>query len=155
MIVCGIDPGLKGGMSFYSVIDKTIDEMDMPLGVKGSAGIDVVQLHFLLSHAKPDLVVIELPFALARQSMAGTQTSFTNFGRMLGVIELLGLRYRLVKPLEWKGKIGATKDKRSVLPFIRQTIPDYSLPKTKRGIFLDGRSDATALAIYGSIYQVA
>ena len=156
MLICGIDPGLKGGIALYtptsleafrtpteshSYIKKgkktTRDEMDL------CSARDILNAH------RPDHVFLEHVTAMARQGVTGMFRFGQNLGQWQGLIIGLGLHVTLVRPQIWKkhhGLIGADKD--ASIELARTTWPDAGDTfKYKRAD--EGRAEAALIAMYG------
>ena len=72
-------------------------------------------------------------------------------GDLLGILEALGIPYRLVTPQAWKKTVlaGTTKDKSAAVQFCRRAFPGVSLTPGRKRVPHDGMADALCLAEYG------
>lgn len=101
MIVCGIDPGVHGGVSFVQDEDRILGAWPMPILVRD---VDAMELRGLLMTVGADKVVVELQSV--RNAQAGALRIGANYGRLLATVELLGLPCREVTPAVWARKAG-------------------------------------------------
>lgn len=129
MIICGIDPGLNGGMAFLGG-EKPLC-MRVPVETYKIAGkrkkfIDLVSIVETLSDHKPDAVFIEKQQAMPGQGVSSTfQTGF-GYGLYLGVLITLGIRYHQVAPRKWKSDLKVTRDKDQARARASELMPDLS-----------------------------
>jgi crossover junction endodeoxyribonuclease RuvC len=114
-LICGVDPGVNGGIALLSSVHGLIYADDMPATGTGkhrkvSPGL-VADWFADIAPDVPDLVVIERVHSMPRQGVA----SAFGFGRSFGVIEgvVAGLRLPVeyVTPSQWKKAMGVTADK--------------------------------------------
>ena len=150
--VCGIDPGLFGGLALIDENLSLAGLCDMPIrDIDGRREVDGVALARILREWAPDHVTLERVWGRAGE---GGRNAF-NFGRatgiVIGVLYSLGLPFAEVAPATWMSALlkGRTEEgKARSLAWAREKFPDAELV-TKRGRQLDGRSDALGLAWYG------
>lgn len=105
----GIDPGLKGGISFYfpAAPDRVAAEY-MPV-VNG--GIDGHTLASRIRQMQPDVAVIELVGAMPKQGVSSTFNFGEGCGVVRGVVSALGVPYFYVAPARWKKHFRLSSDK--------------------------------------------
>ena len=105
-LVCGIDPGIHGGIALVSSEHGLLHADDMPVTDDKVSPVLVTDWFRQIAPHEPDLVVIEKVHAMPRQ---GVSSSF-GFGRSLGVVEgvvgALGFRVQMVTPQAWKKGVG-------------------------------------------------
>ena len=97
------------------------------------------------------MVMIEDVHAIFGSSAKSTFSFGFNTGMLHGLIRGLGLPLDLVKPKEWQKHAGVTKKGKEIkkeVAAICQRIYPLSEIHTPRGRLLDGRSDATLVAMY-------
>ncbi len=148
MIVMGIDPGLKGGVSF--MLPAICQGWKMPVKHKI---IDVGRLQELIISHAPVIAYVEKQRIMSRQ--AGALTTGSNYGRILATLELCGIQYLEITPQTWQKKLFLTgRDN----PYKKQIGYDfcvangYFVPMTSsraNASFHDGVSDAHCIAHYG------
>jgi len=100
MIVMGIDPGKKGGVGVLEY-DKPTAAVPLPYLDRQ---VDVRALATLIELHDPDKVALELQSIMGGQS--GAMAIGSNYGRILAVIELAGVPYRIVTPASWSKAVG-------------------------------------------------
>lgn len=139
-MICGIDPGAKGAVAFYSLGG----EIEV-FALSGQR-----DLHNLVSHKCPQEIWVE---AVGPNPIFGARGNF-GFGRHLGQIEgvlaSLLITYRAVSPKDWqalafKGIEKALKPKEKSLEACRRIFPRGDWTKAK-----DGHTDAALIAWYGA-----
>lgn len=149
MIVCGIDPGLSGGIAFiggdpsaYRVPIKT-----QKIGKKTKRYLDLVSIIKLLQDKKPDVVYIEKQQAMPRQGVSSTfQTGF-GYGIYIGLLVALNIKFVQVSPAMWKKTLEVSKDKDLARARATELIPDLSHKWQKK--VEDGVAEAAMIAYFG------
>jgi hypothetical protein len=149
-MICGIDPGVTGGVAFLTHHDSPLLHLMPVLRVSSSKReIDMPVLADLLAANEPSLVVLERVHSLPKQGIA----SAFSFGRTVGRIEGLCAAYKtvLVSPQEWKRFVlkDTDKSKEAAIAFCRRRWPYLSLippgcTKPHHGI-----AESLCLAYYG------
>lgn len=147
MIVCGIDPGQKGGIAIIDSNRNVFMVADMPKDNK--TFVDIIKNN----RYKPDKVYMENVHALPNQS---TVAGFT-FGKNVGKAELLAESMGevvLVHPSKWKLFMGLerkkgeskTDYKHKSVWMAKELFPECS---DCLKISKDGRAEALLIAQYG------
>lgn len=155
MLICGIDPGLKGGIAFLDYFEgkRTLHTYPMPLLKKQ---IDVLAFAKLLENWKPDLVVIEDLLALRIMNRKSIQTCGLNYGKLLSVAISQGIEVETVKAITWQNHTCPKKlfpypdTKTRAFKRASQLHPTHDF-HLGRETFHDGLTDATLIAEYGVI----
>lgn len=167
--ICGIDPGLAGGLCIlqrgytYNVVDvriMPISDNDMSMGV----------IKNYLSCYKPHLTIIERQIVVRprtvagktrRQGLGSSAKTMLNYGKLIGLLEGMGLNYVVVDSREWQSHYA------DMAPPIKWT---YSKPTKTRSVSIavslyptvnlfrtplchkphDGMAEAVLLAHYGA-----
>lgn len=145
MIILGIDPGKKGGISWINRTEASA--IAMPLAGKE---LDLPYLADLVKGICPDKVVIEKQGAMPGQGVVSMFTIGKNYGLLLGICAQYSVE--IVTPQRWKKEVlqGTTKDKNAAIAYCRQSFPDVSLlPNPKCRKPSDGIADALCIAEYG------
>lgn len=150
-VICGIDPGLNGGICVHS--SRGASDYKMPVHNK-TVDVSVVQ-DLLTAHAV-DVVYIESQRAMARQ--AGQHLIGVNYGRLTATIELCGIRYVEVVAQDWQRKIfGRYAGKQSKEYSINFCLENgYFVPMTSSRVdanYHDGVADAHCIAHYGRMQE--
>lgn len=155
MIICGIDPGQKGGWATIRAngdveVFSMPPELSSPMyffagylnGLRMAAGTE--ELH----------VFIEKAQAMPKQGVSSMFTYGVHFGTLLGIIMAYRVKHTLVPPRTWASKIHAgTKagdPKHRTLEAVRRLFPAVDLletPRCKKPH--SGKVDALAIAEYG------
>jgi Holliday junction resolvasome RuvABC endonuclease subunit len=151
--ICGIDPGLLGGIGFLDLEDGKLTScasLAMPVNSWRAAiagkthnTIDVVRLHEHIASQEPDQLVIEQQRGYPNQSSVSGHTSGTNYGLILS-LSLLRIPMTLVQPDQWKKKLGLSADKQEAIDLARE-IFGPAAPKR------DGPAEALLIAWYSTL----
>lgn len=163
--VCGIDPGIAGGIAFRweAGTGPVMWTGDLPVirlhGV-GPADLDGEALATLIQHYRPAVAVIEKVGSRPGQGLSSTFRFGTAYGLCIGVVGALKVPLFYVQPARWKADIGlppppshlsksraATWRKASALDVARELYPDSAADwKRKRD---HNRAEAALLAHWG------
>jgi len=98
-VYCGIDPGLKGGISFLN-LDGSI-KFYTPMPVIGSE-IDVTTILSLIKINVPYQILIEHAQPMPKQGVVSVFNYGKGFGLILGLVQGLKIPWNLVKPRIWQ-----------------------------------------------------
>lgn len=156
MIVCGIDPGLHGAISFFRPSDGALHCYDMPTRMKqnGKREVDAVRVAFLVRRycfERKSLALVENVgdgVFLGRKVSALSWFAFGKaVGAPLGALAALGVPVIEVRPAVWKALMGVTADKNTSRAMAQKLFPRYA-EKFKR-VKDDGRAEAALMAQYG------
>lgn len=149
--VIGVDPGLKGGITFLTVDggNHAADCYDMPIRDDGE--IDTEHIFKMIGIA--DVVYIEQAQAMPKQGVVGVFTYGYGFGKVVAAFELHKMKIKFVRPAVWKKKMKLGRDKSSSVSLAEKLLPGHVF-KTKRGRMLDGQAESALIAIYGMMEEV-
>ena len=146
-MICGIDPGLIGGIAF--VANDTVLAYRTPvLKVSKKRYIDIWSAMTMIKNHKPSHIFIEKQQAMPRQGLSSTfQTGF-GYGVYIGMIVALGIPYSEVSPRLWKRDYGLSSDKDESRQRATELMPDgqkfWSLKCE------DGVAEAALIARWGA-----
>lgn len=149
MIYVGIDPGMKGGIS---IIEDTnlhpIESIEMPLTADKRA-IDVNKV-FKMMPARLDhcFCVIEQLLTMPGQNVKATSSSAINYGKLLAVLELVGIPYQEVHPSKWKKEFQLIKKSKYGSAGVAGKLFPTEEFVTERGRLMDGKAESLLLACY-------
>jgi crossover junction endodeoxyribonuclease RuvC len=148
VIVIGIDCGQKGGIAILE--PDQARGYPMPLAGKE---VDAREIAGLFGGYRDALVIVEKVGSMPKQGVSSTFKFGVNYGRVLGVIEALGMRYQLVTPQAWKKVVlaGTNRDKFAAVEFVNRRYPEVDLVPGRMRTAHDGIADAVCLAEYGRI----
>ncbi len=151
----GVDPGLSGALAVWD--GKVLSVKDMPIytkliGKKQRNRIDALQLLNEIETAQ--LCGVEIAYVEDVMGR-GNQRGASEMGYGVGLIHMacvaLKLRYEIVLPGAWKGRMKAPADKKQSAIRAGQLFPEYaSLFRGPRGGTLDGRAEAAMIAMWGA-----
>ena len=150
MIIMGVDPGSKGGLSIIKNCSNKLPKImfftRMPVvNIYGKKIVDTLKICGDLSKYKIDIAIIEKVHAMPRQGV----TSSFQFGRSFGGIEALcyifAKRVDYVAPAVWKKAIGLGSSKKDSLDMARLKFGNQDVWKIKSN---DGIAEASLLTLY-------
>jgi crossover junction endodeoxyribonuclease RuvC len=154
--VCGIDPGLDGGICILR--DDAPPELHiMPTLETGQGSkrtLDAGRIMQILLDANPRVVIVERQQAYPKQGGVSNFTTGLNFGTLLGLLCGLEMAHQVVTPREWGkalGVSGKTKNDGCGAVLVAQRMfPGVNLLATARcRVAHDGLADALLIAEYG------
>jgi crossover junction endodeoxyribonuclease RuvC len=143
MIVCGIDPGLKGAICFIEN-GKIVFLEDMPVIGKE---LNRNELYKILS-LYPETTIT----GIEQQSVFQGQKAALKIGRNFGILEAFlfanNKGYEVVTPQKWKKYFNLLKKEKSdSVNLAIQLFPEQEFI-TKRGRLIDGRAEAALIALF-------
>lgn len=149
MVIIGIDPGKKGGIALIADKGEIIDVFEMPESI--------VHLKSMIhdhpvSHVSNKMCYIEKAQVMPKQGIVGAFTYGVGYGKLLAFLELEGIPYKEIRPVEWKKHFSLIKsskeDSISVAKKLFPKLPAYTFT-TDRGRKKDGNAEALLIAYYG------
>jgi crossover junction endodeoxyribonuclease RuvC len=149
-VICGIDPGAKGGVAFYRNAE-SVTAYPMPMLDDGHVG--AWQLAEWLREHDPKVVWIEKVHSMPKQGVASTFKFGVSFGGVAAVCGALGVPVLLVTPQKWKAAVlsDTKRDKDAARGSVARRWPtlDFRASPLARKIH-DGMADALCIAVYGA-----
>lgn len=138
-LICGIDPGKRGGIA---ILHKTIN-------VYPYTDQKLLELMPVLK-LNNGIVVLEKQWARPSQGATATFLLGEEYGYIKGVIEANDVPYILVAPQTWKKEFGVTADKQSSIDMAKKLFPGINLLPTARSRKdSDGMAEAAVLSVWG------
>jgi len=175
-IVVGVDPGLNGGIAVMELghIGEVvkIDVIRMPTkpGPAGRRDVDGLKVSIFLDHCcsgeKVVLAAVESVHSFHKQGVVSAFNFGKSYGKLLGIIEALGMPLDEPTPQQWqklvlagmqtkkksrgKGKSGADRrDKDTSIRYVLNHFPSVNLKATEKSTTNhDGIAEAVCLAEY-------
>lgn len=140
----GIDPGQKGGIAMLN--DHWEPRASChPMPLSADKEIDVVAIHQLIAEwPSPRRVAIEKVASMPKQGVASVFTFGKGYGRVLGMLEVVGYSYELVRPQVWKAALGVTADKGKAIATAKRMFPELAGTIGNH----DGMAEALLIAIW-------
>jgi crossover junction endodeoxyribonuclease RuvC len=127
MLVVGVDPGIRGGISGLDTEKKTLWSIETPVLLvdqkKKKFDYDIHRIAALFRAANPDLICLEAVHSMPAQGVSSVFNFGRGFGILLGIIGTLGIPLRLVTPRVWKARLGITADKETSRIKANQVFP--------------------------------
>lgn len=152
MILCGIDPGLGGAISFVHSNGTLMHVADMPVfevkrGKTKRRDLDGHSVLRMLEQWRPEHAFIEQAQAMPGQSAYATGIFFQVYGELRGLLIGLSIPLTVVAPVRWKKALGVPAEKDGARARASQLLPRAAdaWPLKKH----DGRAEATLIAVYG------
>lgn len=145
-MICGIDPGLTGGITFIEGND-VVSERIPVLSIKGKKFLDLVKIINRLELYKPNMVYIEKQHSMPRQGVVSTFRTGFNYGIYIGSFVSLGLRYTEVSAVKWKKDLQVSSDKNEARARATELLPQAAnswLLKCE-----DGVAESAMIAYWG------
>lgn len=155
-MICGIDPGLGGALSFLHYNGK-IEIFDMPtFEIKRGKGkrrdLDGHSVFRLIESRRPllDHVFIEQAQAMPGQAAYATGIFFQVYGELRGILIGASVPFTIVHPQTWKRALVVPKEKDGARARASQLLPAAvdSWPLKKH----DGRAEAALIALWGMTF---
>ena len=149
MMICGIDPGLTGGIAFIHADKHELQAHRAPiLAVNKKRFIDCWKILKLMDEYDPDHIFIEKQQAMPKQGLSSTfQTGF-GYGVYVGLIIALGIPYTEVNSRVWKRDFNLSSDKDEARKRASELMPKGA------GVWSlkceDGVAEAALIAYWGA-----
>lgn len=156
-MICGIDPGFSGALSWYDEIkERLVWCAAMPLTTNSAkvlssetrVEVDLIALSNLLRQSRPTLSVVERVNASPQMGVTSAFRFGEGFGGIMGVLAAFEIQTRLVYPNAWKAGYALSADKAESTRLACKLFPEWS------NTFLRGKKSAdlaesALLAYYG------
>jgi len=152
MIVCGIDPGLNGGITF--IHGESIESYPMPtINVGKKNVLDSSEIASLLKKNRPDRVAIEKVNAMPGQGVTSMFSFGYGAGILEGIVACLGIPFELVTPQRWMKIVLTGLDKsegtKSSILWCQRRYPQIDWRKNEKcRTPHDGKTDSACIAYY-------
>lgn len=148
--VVGIDPDLQGAACIATAKHYFFLERQ----AKAAPRMEIVALSAFLKKHKVELVVLEKPRTSIfnprskTRTFKGLPTKWENYGRITGILDLLGIKYLEVNPRAWKSKLKLSKEKQESIDLANKK--GFVVPKktTRHKNPHHGLAEAFLLTVY-------
>lgn len=149
MMLLGVDPGLKGALSFLDTNDRTLEIVDMPTFLATTKNeVNGHAIKDLVRRLCPKEAFVENVHSFPGEGPAGAFSFGKGVGIIHGVLMALDVPYTLVTSTMWKKALGVPTAKDGARSRAVQLLPSYSLYFTRKKD--DGRAEASLIALYGA-----
>ena len=154
-LILGVDPGIKGALSWYNPDKRrVIETVQLPISPNraGKARLNLNSIALTVSRMAPrtKFAVVEDVHSMPGQGVA----SMFAFGQALGQLEGLIAAYFIpihkVSPATWKSVLHLSKDKKESRTMAAALFPEHAAAFSRAKD--DGVAEATLLAVYGGLY---
>ena len=129
MIVCGIDPGINGGIAFIkdnTLVDERMPVQSFTISGKKRKFLDAAKIINRLKLYHPSRIYIEKQQAMPGQGVSSTFKTGFSYGIYLGIFVALNMSYEEVAPRKWKGDLNVPKDKDDARMRATELLPQGS-----------------------------
>lgn len=155
MMICGIDPGYTGGITFFDADAGYFKVYKMPIvskvvGNKKRKFLNCVKFGSIILDENPNKIVIEKQQPMPRQGVVSTFSLGFQYGICIGTFIAFGFPYYEVRPKDWKKDMGVTSDKeqaREVATRIFKTDEHWPLKSH------DGLAESALIAYWGNHFS--
>lgn len=154
MVICGIDPGQKGGISFLTnenLVMYPTPVYDVQFVKSGKKRIrkdmDCLRVAEIIREHAPDLVILERVTARPGQGVTSMFRFGQNFGQYEGIVHTLGIKLHHVTPQAWKKHFDLPSEKYAALALANSLFEGHEkIFKLKKN---DGLAESALMAKYG------
>lgn len=152
MIICGIDPGEKGGISFLEDTGKGLEVFPMPIRSEEKQGayeVDTLALYNILNSYSEEKfntkVFVEKVGPFPKSSRLASFNFGRNYEAILSCLKILELPYQRIPPQSWKLILkGTNKSKQAAIIWACNSFPYLNI-----GCKDDGIAESLCIAEYG------
>ncbi len=117
MLIVGVDPGIRGGISGLDTEKNLLWSIETPTIIPDPKTkkheYDINRIAALLKTCQPDLICLEIVHSMPSQGVSSMFTFGKGFGILLGIIGTLGIPLKMVTPRAWKKSLAITADKQT------------------------------------------
>ena len=157
MLICGVDPGLKGALAFGKIEGGRIERAwvyDMPVtdSTDGRPLPDARAIFEIAHSEKPDSIILEHVEPRPRAGATSEWRFGVGYGLTRAALQLADLepRVHLVRPKMWKGAMGLTSDKKLSLSMARKLFTGNASDLTREKD--EGRAEALLIVEYFRVH---
>jgi len=151
MKICGIDPGLTGGIAFIAgdfISSERVPILKLDKGKTKKRYLDAWGIMRMLSDQEPDHIFIEKQQAMPKQGLASTFATGFGYGLYIGLLVASRIPYTEISPVRWKRDLQVPSDKDAARKRASEILPAASeLWQLKRD---DGLAEAALIAYWGA-----
>ncbi len=155
MIICGIDPGVTGGITFMSerhLICKPVPIETYRVAGKTKKFLAVASIVELLDDNSPSMIFIEKQQAMPTQGVVSTFRTGLGYGIYLDLIVADGSKYLVFRQQVSKTDLDVTTDQHQATHTPPKLMPDASVCWEKRS--QDGIAESALIAYWGMNYSL-
>ena len=155
----GIDPGKKGFACVWSSNQDTYSHYPLFDGQRLNQEF-VSDMKTLIGAGKSIMAVIEQVHSMPHDGISRAFSFGTNYGKILGMLESLGVPYSTCTPGKWQKCIwescdNAANTKLTSYNAARRLLPNMDFRKSERcKTFDDNKVDATLICLYAQRKQL-
>ena len=161
MIICGVDPGLSGGIAIFNdnllLAVHDMPKMAAPWG-KGNL-VDTKLLAEIVSYHKPEICHLERSQPMTgggqnKQRNTGVNSVFSmgmSYMAVIATMEIMQVPVNYIWPASWTkhfGVVGKSKKGKHAEDVVKNIYPEAQIYGPQGGL-KDGRCDAILIALFG------
>jgi|TARA_Y100000296_G_C5140266_1_gene240583 crossover junction endodeoxyribonuclease RuvC len=108
-VICGIDPGISGGIAFLNTEGLAMWSDDLPTYSEiagGKSWLDGTAIGAMIQNMNPDVAVVERVSSRPGQGLSSTFRFGMAFGVCVGCLTALQVPIHFITPGKWKVQIG-------------------------------------------------
>ena len=158
-VYVGIDPGAKG---FVCIWYANYDDFEHCKVFEGKRlnPLLIKKLKYLADSGANTMAVVEQVHSMPHQGVASTFSFGTNYGKILGMLEAIGIPYSTCTPGKWQKAMCEAVDKAANTKLTsynaaRRLLPDMDFRRSERcKTFDDNKVDATLICLYAQRKQL-
>lgn len=151
MKICGIDPGLSGGIAFIAgdfITAERVPILNVTKGKGTKRFLDAWSIMRMIDEQDPDHIFIEKQQAMPRQGLSSTFSTGFGYGIYIGLLVAARVPYTEISPIKWKKDLQVPADKDAARKRASEILPDASeLWQLKKD---DGLAEAALIAYWGA-----
>ncbi len=126
MIICGIDPGLKGAISFIDSDSSQIyglHKLPVEKQKNGKNRLNLIHLADLIKMYGPKFACLEKVGAMPGQGVTSMFNFGVTYGGIMGVLAAQKVYMHEVVPAVWKIQMGLSRDKTASIKKVQEFFP--------------------------------
>lgn len=148
MILLGIDPGLKGGISVYK--DNNYFCYEMPVKkIKKDTVLDIKKVIDILKDCSGGKCFLERSQAMPKQGVVSMFNYGKGYGILLGILHSFNIEVQEVTPQIWKKHFSLIKKEKIDSVSLAEIKNPKEEFRTKRGRILDGKAESFLILEWG------
>jgi hypothetical protein len=155
MVIGGIDPGQKGGISIIDIRNRSIEIYPMPVTkYKNKTLICARGVSDIFRDKTVDVVYLERVWTRNTDGVVSAGNFMEGKGILLGVLAGFQIRVEQVTPQKWQSAMKCPATARQAVARGKELFPDIGhVFEGPRGGPKDGLAEASMIALYGCFIE--
>lgn len=152
-VILGIDPDLKGCLTFLDIETQVMDIVDMPVVQKGKSAKDISKndLLVLLMERQPSEVWIEYQQASPRMGVSSAFSHGKHYGLIIGILTAYEIPIIEIPAAKWKSRMGLDIGAGKNLSIYRASKIMPSMAEYWKDVTKHGRAESALITFYGAL----